>query len=262
MDRKLCPAGANSQQKVSGPNKTFIKCQASGWSICCFVVFVVLSFGKKLLTAKRIGSRHSEVLTILSKSSSPWVPTNSPCSCRPLFFSVYIGKGELNCRFHSPFWMLGIAPSRAKDANAAARTIGISSFWQPSLVGVELWMFRQEGICDMFTTHVFYSGKTTNCSSLKIEILKSSWDNFGIHAIGSRLIDSSTTCTDIKSKNAKDWMDWNASDQISMLHPRVNEPTKHKEMSGGFYTIWSEASWFPKNRMPMWPYNALIWLGT
>ena len=156
--------------------------------------------------------------------------------------------------------MLGIAPSRAKDAKAAARTIGISSFWQPSLVRVELWMFRLEGICDMFTTHVFYSGKTTNCSSLKIEILKSSWDNFGIHAIGSRLIDSSTTCTDIKSKNAKDWMDWNASDQISMLHPRVNEPTKHKEMSGGFYTIWSEASWFPKNRMPMWPYNALIWL--
>lgn len=160
--------------------------------------------------------------------------------------------------------MLGIAPSRAKDANAAARTIGISSFWQPSLVGVELWMFRLEGICDMFTTHVFYSGKTTNCSSLKIEILKSSWDNFGIHAIGSRLIDSSTTCTDIKSKNAKDWMDWNASDQIRirMLHPRVNEPTKHNEMSGGFYTIWSEASWFPKNRMPMWPYNDLIWVGT
>lgn len=96
----------------------------------------------------------------------------------------------------------------------------------------------------------------------KIEILKLSWDNFGIHAIGSRLIDSSTTCTDIKSKNAKDWMDWNACNQIRMLHPRVNEPTKHKEMSGGFYTIWSEASWFPKNRMPMWPYNDLIWGGT
>lgn len=113
-------------------------------------------------------------------------------------------------------------------------------------------------------TNVFYSVNTTNCSSLKIEILKSSWDNFGIHAIGSRLIDSSTTCTDIKSKNAKDWMDWNASDQIRirMLHPRVNEPTKHNEMSGGFYTIWSEASWLPKSRMPMWPYNDLIWVGT
>ena len=29
-------------------------------------------------------------------------------------------------------------------------------------------------------------------------------------------------------------MDWNASDQIRMLRPRVNEPTKHKEMSGGY----------------------------
>lgn len=169
MDRKLCPAGANSQQTSAKAKQEIHQMPSTRLINILFCCFCCPFLRKKNLTAKQRGSRHSEVLTILSKSSSPWVPTNSPCSCRPLFFFGLHRK-----RWTQLPVSLAIldAGHRSKSRQGCYR--GCSNHRNLVILAAFLGGSRAVDVSTggyfwYVYTNVFYSGNTATCSSLKLK---------------------------------------------------------------------------------------------